>query len=225
MESVRKNGKSKAKNDKSMTASVTYAADKKSKKSQSVPSELNIRVGWLHRKPQSDYKQVRLCGAGIRKVTFEGEEIEKITPKAILDKAHRMFFPDGISKMGALSDMEVCLGNYSHDVIDSFKTLDGEPCSYLKYLKEFGLFSSKVTFYIMTTTKLLDEDSDTEKEIKKSKTEQGLDELSEDQCDDNREGLFNKISSLLIDEEPKLTVITDAACLSGELSLEYESKK
>ena len=129
-----------------MTANVTSHANKKSIKSQSVPSQLNIRVGWLHRNPQSNYKKMRLSGAGIRKVAFEGEEIEKIIPKAILDQARRMFFPEGKSKMGDLSDMEVCLADYSHDVIDSFKTLDGNPCSYLKYLKEFGLFLSKVTF-------------------------------------------------------------------------------
>ena len=71
----------------------------------------------------------------------------------------------------------------------------------------------------MTPTKFHD-DSDTDKEIKKSETG-GLDELSKDRGFDNPEGFVNNNSDLLIDEEPHLTLVTDAACSAGELSLEY----
>ena len=228
IDSIRKNDKSKVKseNPKSKTTCVTHI--KTRIKSQSVASKVTIRVGWLHREPDMKYKQVRMCGAGIRIVTFEGEDIDAITPQAILRNASRMFFPAGNSTKGALSDMDVSLGTYSRDVIDAFTTLDGEPCSYLKYLKEFGLFSSRVTFYIMTETKLLD-GSETGKDIKKSKTDdsdEDSDELSDHADADNQDscqrGLFNQISSLKIVEEPKLKVVTNASYVIGELSLEYE---
>ena len=207
----------------------------KSKKSNTAPLEVSIKVGWLHCQ-----KQVKLGGAGIRKVTFEGDEIDHITPEVIAQKASHMFFPGGQSKMGALSDMVVRLGTYSRDVVNTFTTLDGEPCSYLQHVKEFGLFRSTIKYYLMTTPKTTaKQQCDSEEETKDSKElKQRVTERERKDSKDageakptagsvhssSRGGIFNEISGLtLLDElEPQLMVISTANSPVGELCIEYE---
>ncbi|EDO32813.1 predicted protein [Nematostella vectensis] len=104
----------------------------KSKK-EATYRDIVLRVGWLHRRNENcAYKQVRLGEASVRKLSFK--QGENITPAILLEKAARLFF-------------------FWWPLKSWTSPGDGHPCTYLTYLKEHGLFASRVTFYLMTTMK------------------------------------------------------------------------
>ena len=45
-------------------------------------------------------------------------------------KARKRFFPEGVSKYGAIEDMQLDLGNYAQETISVFRDLDGEKCTF-----------------------------------------------------------------------------------------------
>ena len=47
-------------------------------------------------------------------------------------------FPQGVSKYGELTEMELELGNFTQNSISAFKDLMGEECTFQEYLKVSG---------------------------------------------------------------------------------------
>lgn len=133
----------------------TSETRKKSKQSKSkVAKTRNINYGWLHRTSSDNaYKQLkRLEGASVRTVPYDEEETD-FTLDFLKNEACRLFFPEGKSKLGKLEDFEIEIGNFSQEPIHTFVDTKGNPCSYLEYLRDRGLYPSKSYIYLMTTVR------------------------------------------------------------------------
>ena len=113
--------------------------------------QMKLHLGWLHRSHgQSRYKQVRMKdGGGVRE--FACTDDENITVDYLKSKAIQLFFPQGASQYGDLSEMKLELGNFAQKSISAFKTTTGEECTFQEYLKSHGLFASKSNIYLMST--------------------------------------------------------------------------
>ena len=112
---------------------------------------IKLHLGWLHRShSQSRYKQVRINdGGGVREFTCGDDE--DITVKYLKTKASQLFFPQGVSKYGELTEMELELGNFTQNSISALKDLMGEECTFQEYLKCQGLHASKSPIYLFLT--------------------------------------------------------------------------
>ena len=66
-------------------------------------------------------------------------------------EARKLFFPESVSKYGAIGDMQLDLGNYAQETISVFRDPDSEKCTFQEYLRSRGLFSSKCHVYLMST--------------------------------------------------------------------------
>ena len=129
------------------------AKEEKRRKSQPGPSRVPTKqqpnkprkmfIGWLHRtSSQSRFKQVRMKdGGGIRDFTYTNDD--EITVDFLKEKASKLFFPEGDSKLGALPRMKLELGNYAQQKITAFKNTEGEVCTFQEYLRSRGLFASR----------------------------------------------------------------------------------
>lgn len=108
-------------------------------------------LGWLHCSTNSSrYKQVRLKdGRGVRELTYNVDK--EVTVDLLKNEARKFFFPEGVSKFGAASDMCFHLGNYAQEKITSFTDTDGKTCTFQEYLTSWGLFSSRFKVYLMST--------------------------------------------------------------------------
>lgn len=108
-------------------------------------------IGWLHRSSDnSRYKQVRLKdGGGVREFTYSDDD--EISVDFLKAKARKLFFPEEVSKFGALDDMCLHLGNYAQERITAFTDTDGKTCTFQEYLKSRGLFASRFNVYLMST--------------------------------------------------------------------------
>ena len=122
-----------------------------------------IRIGWLHRSSGhgGKFKQVRFKdGGGIREfIVSEGDDT---TISSLKEKGKKLFFPSNNSPRGPLSSMNVDLGNFSQQKLDSFTDTDGKECDFFAYLKSHGLYASRCYLYLMTTIK---EESSEDEEI------------------------------------------------------------
>ncbi|CAB3988726.1 dual specificity kinase shkC-like [Paramuricea clavata] len=105
----------------------------------------NINYGWLHRTSSDNaYKQLkRLEGASVRTVPYDEEETY-FTLDFLKNEACRLFFPE---------DFEIEIGSFSQEPILAFVDTRGNPCSYLEYLRDRGLYPSKSYIYLMTTAR------------------------------------------------------------------------
>ncbi len=90
-------------------------------------------------------------GGGVRELTCP--EDQDITVDYLKIKASQMFFAEGVSKYGDLSEMSLELGNFAQNSISAFKDTMGEECTFQEYLKSHGLFASKSPIYLMSTSK------------------------------------------------------------------------
>ena len=138
------------------------AKQEKPRKSQPGPSRVPTKqqpnkprkmfIGWLHRSSsQSRFKQVRMKdGGGIRDFTYTNDD--EITVDFLKEKASKLFFPEGDSKLGALPRMKLELGNYAQQKITAFKNTEGEVCTFQEYLRSRGLFASRCYIYLMSTS-------------------------------------------------------------------------
>jgi len=120
-----------------------------SKKPAKVKSH-RLYIGWLHRtSSESRYKQIRTKdGGGVRDIYYK--EDEDISVESLQMMASKLFFPQGVSKYGALEDMEIELGNYAQESISVFCDLEGNQCTFPEYLKSRGLFASRCYVYLMS---------------------------------------------------------------------------
>ena len=74
-------------------------------------------------KCDSRYKQIKTRD-------FYYNDDEQITVKSLKMKARKRFFPEGVSKYGAIEDMQRDLGNYAQETISVFRDLDGKKCTF-----------------------------------------------------------------------------------------------
>jgi len=63
-----------------------------------------------------------------------------------------VFFPEEVSKFGAIDDMCLHLGNYAQERITVFTDTDGKTCPFQEYLKSRGLYASRFHVYLMSTS-------------------------------------------------------------------------
>lgn len=84
-------------------------------------------LGWLNYSKGS-YKQVKCKqGGGARIVQYPIEEGQ--TVQSLLTLGKKLFFPEGRSQFGLLSEMNVHLCQFDGTEISSFKARNGEECS------------------------------------------------------------------------------------------------
>ena len=145
VEKIKAQRGSKAEKQKSKTVNV--AMPKKS----AVVRRRRLYIGWLHRsRADSRYKQIKTKdGGGVRDFYYNDDE--QITVDSLKMNARKLFFPEGVSKYGAIEDMQIDLGNYAQETISVFRDLDGEKCTFQEYLRCRGLFASKCHVYLMST--------------------------------------------------------------------------
>mgnify|MGYP001794202631 CR=1 FL=1 len=137
-------------NPKTLTSTST-SAESKEKRSIKIKK---MYVGWLHRSSVNDkFKQVKQLkdGGAVREIIYKADE--ELTPEYIKATAIKYFFPEQKSKYGTLEEMHVELGNYAQERFVEFSDTDGNICTFSKYLKTRGLYSSKFTLYLMSTCK------------------------------------------------------------------------
>ncbi|KAK3101325.1 hypothetical protein FSP39_002703, partial [Pinctada imbricata] len=78
-----------------------------------------IELGWIHRFPNRS-KQVRTrTGGGTRKVPMRKDS----TKAEILAEAKRLFFPNGQSKKGKITDFDIDLWDFSEGIVKESMTL------------------------------------------------------------------------------------------------------
>lgn len=65
-------------------------------------------------------------------------------------KSH--FFPDGMSKLGAVGKMHFGLSNFAQERITEFKNIDGNTCTSQEYFISEGLLESHCFVYLMWAT-------------------------------------------------------------------------
>ena len=120
-------------------------------KKSAVVRRRRLYIGWLHRSgADSRYKQIKTKdGGGVRDFYYNDDE--QLTVESLKMKARKLFFPEGVSKYGAIEDMQLDLGNYAQETISVFRDLDGEKCTFQEYLRSHGLFASKCQVYLMPT--------------------------------------------------------------------------
>lgn len=82
---------------------------------------------------------------------FTCADDEDITVEYLKTKASQLFFPEGASNYGDLSEMKLELGNFAQNSISAFKDTMGEECTFQEYLKSHGLYASKSPIYLMST--------------------------------------------------------------------------
>ena len=67
-------------------------------------------------------------------------------------KGRTFFFPEDMSKFGAVDDMYLHLGNYAQGRITMFTDTDGKACTFQVYLKPCGLYASRCHVYLMSSS-------------------------------------------------------------------------
>ena len=96
------------------------------------------------------YKPVELKrGGGLRRIEYSSNDVA--TVDFLLEKAKELFFPQGKSKYGVLSEMRVAMGNFQQEVIKSFCDRNGREVTFPEYLNSYGLYASRAQLYLMTT--------------------------------------------------------------------------
>lgn len=116
LEKLREKMKRKPKNKKQEDDSSSISCNDSVEIHKKMKLTRQIEIGWLH-----DGKQVRAkCGGGTRKLNLA----KKTTKNDIIKNACELFFPNGTSKKGHLSDMELELTDFAFNVIDSKITLE-----------------------------------------------------------------------------------------------------
>ena len=99
VEKIKAQRGNKAEKQKSKTVNV--AMPKKS----AVMRRRMLYIGWLHRSSaDSRYKQIKTKdGEGFQDFYYNDDE--QITVESLKMKARKLFFPEGVSKYGAIEDM------------------------------------------------------------------------------------------------------------------------
>jgi len=82
---------------------------------------------------------------------FTCADDEDITVDYLKTKASQLFFPQGVSKYGDLSEMKLELGNFAQISISAFKDTMEKECTFQEHLKSHGLYASKYPIYLMST--------------------------------------------------------------------------
>lgn len=93
----------------------------------------------------------------MRELTYS--EDEDITVDYLKAKATQVFFPQGVSTFGDLSEMNLKMGNFAQNSISSFKDTTGMGCTFHDYLRSHGIFASKSHMYLMSSISTDDEDN------------------------------------------------------------------
>ena len=75
------------------------------------------------------YKQIKTKDGGSVRDFYYNDD-EQITVESLTMKARKLFFPEGVSKYGAIEDMQRDLGNYAQETISVFRDLDGKKCTF-----------------------------------------------------------------------------------------------
>ena len=104
-------------------------------KKQPIKKQRKMYIGWLHRSSNdSRFKQVRMKdGGGVRDYTYNDDD--HITVDFLKADAKKLFFPEGMSKLGAAGEMHFDLGNFAQERISQFTDVDGNTCTFQEYLR------------------------------------------------------------------------------------------
>ena len=96
-------------------------------KESAVVRRRRLYTGWLHRSSaDSRYKQIKTKdGGGFRDFYYNDDE--QITVESLKMKTRKLFFPEVVSKYGAIEDMQLDLGNYAQETISIFRDPQGVP--------------------------------------------------------------------------------------------------
>lgn len=89
-------------------------------------------------------------GGGVRDYTYTDDD--EISVDFLKADAKKLFFPEGMSKLGAAGEMHFDLGNFAQERITEFTDVDGNTCTFQEYLRSRGLFASRCFVYLMSTT-------------------------------------------------------------------------
>ena len=89
-------------------------------------------------------------GGGIREIKVDSMELDVSAVKEI---ARDLFFPQGLSPFGHYEDMElkVLTDNAGRDITE-FRDRNDKQCNLKEYMKSYGLFGCKNTFFLKTKT-------------------------------------------------------------------------
>ena len=95
-------------------------------KKSAVVRRRRLYIGWLHRSSAYlRYMQIKTKdGGGVRDFYYNDDE--QITVQSLKMKARKLFFPEGVSKYGAIENMRLDLSNYAQETISVFRGLDGK---------------------------------------------------------------------------------------------------
>ena len=67
-------------------------------------------------------------GGGFRDYTYNDDD--HITVDFLKADAKKLFFPEGMSKLGAAGEMHFDLGNFAQERISQFTDVDGNTCTF-----------------------------------------------------------------------------------------------
>lgn len=124
---------------------------------------------------------------------LEFDDADQLTPEYLVDRGKKLFFPKGKSEKGHMNDMSFHLAFYSGELIEAFKDVDGNTCTFTEYLKSHGKYASRCILYVVSTdvNKKLDSHVSTSAR-KKLKVEKnvalGLSESVEDEMEEANVG-------------------------------------
>lgn len=114
-------------------------------------STYKLHIGWKHAEGMTQKpKQVKKFenGGGVRTIEYDSEV--PLNVQSLIQLGISLFFPNGVSSVGIVSDMVCTLGNFEGQEISVFLDREENVCSFQQYLKSFGIYSSKCHLYLIT---------------------------------------------------------------------------
>lgn len=116
------------------------------------PNVKRVYLGWFHKAGENENAvQVKSDDSTTSQRVVDFATDDELTVATILERAVKIYFPNGNSSKGKADDMNFKLCWYGGRVIVSaFHDIDGIECTFDSYIKSYGLYPSKKILYLLS---------------------------------------------------------------------------
>ena len=203
------------------------AKNQRRKKGETKPvpkkSTLKLEIGWRHKSSGSqEYRQVKFPqGGGTRLRDFD----RNATYETVLSAGKDFFFPNGVNKHKSISleDIDIFLGNYSGNCVES---IDGLELSVERYRQNASVSKGNVPrVYVMSSTRKETDKHGIEIETRiEANAKEMLGDLVEQACAEFGDAIMEEMLELPIlqhEEEISSTALQDTRDLIKQQDEEY----
>lgn len=110
-----------------------------------------VYLGWFHKASvHENAVQVKSDGSTTSQRVVDFAFDDELTVAAILERAVKIYFPNGQSSKGKADEMNFELCWYGgQDIVSAFYDVNGIECTFDVYTKSYGLYPSKKILYLL----------------------------------------------------------------------------